>query len=259
MNHSTTSITEAFRQWRVWLWFARRDIKARYRGSFLGPLWLVLNLGILVGGLSLVYGTVFGQPLRTFIPYLTAGFTSWWFVSNSITDSCGAFTVSSSLIRNQPLPIGIYPLQVIARQSLLLVHNLMVFVVVAIIFGVAPTANMLLFLPAFVLVAALLSTIGVSIAIICTRYRDIPHLIANVLTIAMLVTPIMYLKNMLGARGALALWNPFFHMVDIMRSPLLGEAPLPVTWLVLIGANLISAAFALWLVRRAGHRVAYLV
>ncbi|MFM8459568.1 MAG: ABC transporter permease, partial [Chthoniobacterales bacterium] len=120
----TTSITEAFRQWRIWWWFARRDIRSRYRGSVLGPLWLIATLGILVGGLSIVYGAVFNQPLKTFIPYLTAGFMAWWFVSVSITECCSAFINSSALIRNQPLPIAIYVLQTIARNVLILATNL---------------------------------------------------------------------------------------------------------------------------------------
>ena len=157
------SIPGALQLWPVWTWLARQDIKARYRGSFLGPLWLVLNLGILVGGLSLVYGAVFDQPLHIYAPYLTAGFMTWWFISGTIIDSCAAFTANSQLIRNQPLPIGIYVLQVITRHSLLLAHNLLVFVAVALIFGLRPDAATLLVIPGFAGVAAILATNGLSL------------------------------------------------------------------------------------------------
>lgn len=259
MNPSTTSISAALRQWPVWVWLARQDIKARYRGSFLGPLWLVLNLGLLVAGLSLVYGTVFEQPLHIYAPYLTAGFLTWWFISGCINDSCAAFTANSKLIRNQPLPLGIYVFQVITRHTLLLAHNLVVFALVALVFRLRLSPETLLVLPGFSAVALLLGTSGVSLAVICARFRDIPHLINNLLQIAMLVTPIMFLKSMLGPREALAQLNPFFHLVDAIRSPLMGEAPGATTWWFLAAANLLSALFAFWLMRRAGHRVAYLV
>lgn len=256
---STTSIAEAFRQWRIWWWFARRDIRSRYRGSVLGPLWLVATLGILVGGLSVVYGTVFNQPLRTFIPYLTAGFMAWWFVSASITECCTAFINSSALIRNQTLPIAIYVLQTIARNVLILATNIVVFLVVALVFGLRPSLTNLLTIPGFILVSALLFSGGLCLAIICARFRDIPHLMANLLQVAMLLTPIMFLKSMLGPRAAFAEFNPFFHMVDAIRSPLLGETPSLLTWSFLLAANLLAAAAAAWLMSRAGHRVAYLV
>ena len=256
---STTSITDAFRQWRIWWWFARRDIRSRYRGSVLGPLWLAATLGILVGGLSLVYGTIFNQPLKTFIPYLTAGFMSWWFVSISITECCSAFINNSALIRNQPLPIAVYVLQTIARNFLILATNLTVFVVVAFLCGLQPSLTNLLAIPGFALVSTLLFSTGLCLAIICARFRDIPHLVSNLLQVAMLLTPIMFLKSMLGPRAAFADFNPFFHMVDAIRAPLIGETPSLMTWSFLLLANLIATAVAGWLMRRAGHRVAYLV
>lgn len=256
---STTSISEAFRQWRTWLSLAKRDIKARYRGSVLGPFWLVATLGILVGGLSIVYGTIFNQPLKTFIPYLTAGFMTWWFVSVTATECCSAFIENSALIRNQPLPIAVYVLQTIARNVLILATNLVVFLVVALLCALRPTFATLLAIPGFVLVSALLFSVGLCLAIICARFRDIPHLVTNLLQVAMLLTPIMFLKSMLGPRAAFAYFNPFFHMVDAIRSPLLGDYPSAITWTFLVLANLLAAAGAAWLMRRAGHRVAYLV
>lgn len=256
---STTSILEAFRQWRIWWWLARRDIRSRYRGSVLGPLWLVVNLGILVGGLSIVYGTVFNQPLRTFIPYLTAGFIAWWFISASITECCSAFISNSTLIRNQPLPIAIYVLQSIARNAIILATNLAVFLFVALLCGLRPSSANLLVSPALILVGALLFSTGLCLAIICSRFRDIPHLVTNLLQVAMLLTPIMFLRSMLGPRAVFADFNPFFHMVDAIRGPLLGNFPSMQTWTFLVLANLLAAAVAAWLMRRAGHRVAYLV
>lgn len=259
MNPPVNSIPAAIQLWPVWTWLGRQDIKARYRGSFLGPLWLVLNLGILVAGLSLVYGAVFDQPLHIYAPYLTAGFMTWWFISGSITDSCAAFTSNSQLIRNQPLPLGIYVLQVATRHGLLLAHNLIVFIVVALVFGLRPRLETLLVIPGFAGVAGILATSGLSLAIICARFRDIPHFVTNLLQIAMLVTPIMFLKSMLGPRTALAQLNPFFHLVDAIRAPLMGEVPGASTWWFLLIANILSAVLACWLMRRAGHRVAYLV
>lgn len=259
VNSETTSISAALRSWRVWFWFARRDIKARYRGSLLGPLWLVLNLAILVGGLAVVYGAVFGQPLQTYVPYLTAGFMAWWFISGCLTESCQAFTASAHLIKNQPLPIGVHVYQVVARHGLLWAHNLLVFALVAVACGLAPGWSLLLLVPGLVLVTMLLASTGLCLALICARYRDIPHLVTSLLQIVMLVTPIMFLKDMLGPRAPLALWNPFFHVVEAIRAPLLGEAPSAFTWAFLLAANLAAGSAAWWLMRRAGHRVAYLV
>lgn len=256
---STTSISDAFSQWRIWCWFARRDIRSRYRGSVLGPLWLVATLGVLVGGLSLVYGTLFAQPLRTFIPYLTAGFMAWTYISTNVTECCSAFTGNSALIRNQPLPLAVYVLQTVARNAIIFGTNLLVLAAVTIACGLRPGWSNLLAIPGFLLVSTLLFGVGLCLAIICARFRDIPHLVANLLQVAMLLTPIMFLKSMLGTRAALANCNPFFHMVESIRAPLIGEQPSTATWLFLVVATALALSAAAWLMRRAGHRVAYLV
>jgi ABC-type polysaccharide/polyol phosphate export permease len=128
-----------------------------------------------------------------------------------------------------------------------------------VIFQLRPAWSNLLVVPGFALVASLLVSLGICLAIICARYRDIPHFITNLLTVGMLVTPIMYMKSMLGPRAAFANYNPFYHMVEGIRSPLLGQSPSMTTWVVLAGANLVFGLLAWWLLRRAGNRVAYLV
>jgi ABC-type polysaccharide/polyol phosphate export permease len=259
MHSVLKSIYLAFRQWPIWLWFGRQDIRSRYRGSLLGPLWLVLNLGILVAGLSIIYATIFSLRLEVYVPYVALGFIIWWFVSGSLTESCYAFTANAQIIRNMPLPLSIHVLRVLTRQTLLMAHNLVVYIIVAIVFDIRPTANIFLVIPGFLLVTSLLFTGGLSLAIICARYRDVPHIVSSVIQVVIFITPILFLKDMLKKKMLIADMNPFFHIIEAMRAPLLGQAPEMLTWEFLIVANLLSALVAVWLMRRAGHRVAYLV
>ncbi|MGX2040491.1 ABC transporter permease [Methylocaldum sp. MU1018] len=259
MPSAATSLASALMHWPVWLWFGRQDIRSRYRGSLLGPLWLVLNLGILVSTLSLIYATVFDLPLNVYMPHVTTGFLAWWFIAGVMTDSCTAFTANAQIIRNLPLPLGIHVLRVLTRNSLLMAHNFIVYLVVAIIFSIWPNLNTLLVLPGLLLVCGLLFTIGLSFAIVCARYRDVPHIVTSIIQVVMFVTPIMFLKDMLARKAILADVNPFYHMIEAIRAPLLGQAPEILTWGFLITGNLVSAFVAVWLIRRAGHRVPYLV
>lgn len=259
MSDSATSLLSALRLWPVWLWFGRQDIRSRYRGSMLGPLWLVLNLGVLVGALSLIYATIFNLPVDVYVPHLATGFLTWWFISGTLTEACTAFTANAQIIRNLALPLGIHVLRVVMRQTLLMVHNLVVYIIVAVTFSIWPNFNTLLFLPGVALLLSLLFTSGISLAIICARYRDVPHIIATIMQLAIFVTPILFLRDMLQTNALIADANPFYHMIEAVRAPLLGEAPEMLTWAFLVVTNLISALFTLWLMRRAGHRVPYLV
>lgn len=259
MKSALNAIIEGFLTWPVWLWFARQDIKSRYRGSMLGPLWLVLNLGILVVALSVIYATIFGLKLDKYMSYVTTGFIAWWFVSGTLMDSCTAFTANSQIIRNLPLPIGVHVMRVLMRNTLLLLHNMIVYVVVVVAFGIWPNVNTLLALVGFGLVALLLFSLGISLAIACARFRDIPHIVSSIVQVMVFVTPIMFFKDMLQNRSYIADVNPFYHMIEAIRAPLLGDFPEQSTWVFLVCANLITFLFATWLVKSTGHRVPYLV
>ena len=259
MIETINAFSSAFKHWHIWLWFARQDIRSRYRGSLLGPIWLVLNLGILVAALSLIYATIFKLKLEVYVPHVALGFIAWWFVAGTLTESCTAFTDNSQIIRNMPLPLGIHVLRVLARQALLMAHNLIVYLIVAVIFRISPSINTLLVLPGFILVSTLLFTMGLSLAIICARYRDVPHIISSAIQVIIFVTPILFLKEMLQKKMIIADANPFYHMVEVIRAPLLGHPPEMFSWEFMIIANIVSAAFAIWLMWRAGHRVPYLV
>jgi ABC-type polysaccharide/polyol phosphate export permease len=259
LGGTTTSLTIALRQWPIWTWFARQDIKSRYRGSLLGPLWLVLNLGILIAALSLIYTTIFNLPAQVYSPHIALGFTAWFFISGILTDSCTAFTTNAQIVRNMPLPLGVHVLRVIARHTLLMAHNLIIYVIIVLVFGIWPNLNILALIPGYLLLATLLYTSGMTLAVICARFRDVPHIVTSLVQVALFITPIVFLKSMLQRQVILADANPFFHMVEAIRAPLLGQPVEMLTWIFLVAANVVSLAIAVGLLHRAGHRVPYLV
>jgi ABC-type polysaccharide/polyol phosphate export permease len=68
---------------------------------------------------------------------------------------------------------------------------------------------------------------------ICARYRDMPMLVTNILSVAMFVTPILYKPETLGDNGQwVAQYNILFHYVEIVRKPMLGEYPSLLNWTI---------------------------
>jgi lipopolysaccharide transport system permease protein len=57
------------------------------------------------------------------------------------------------------------------------------------------------------------------------RFRDVPRIITSLTQIVFLITPILWTPDMLGPRIYLAYGNPFFHLIEIVRRPLLGSVP----------------------------------
>ena len=84
---------KALREWRVWLHLGMADIRSRFAQSIVGPLWILLNLALWVGGIGFIYAALFNQKLNEFLPFLTAGFVVWGYLTQTITDGGNAFVI----------------------------------------------------------------------------------------------------------------------------------------------------------------------
>jgi ABC-type polysaccharide/polyol phosphate export permease len=71
-------------------------------------------------------------------------------------------------------------------------------------------------------------------AIVSARYRDVPVIIGNIIAVLFWLTPLMYFPEQLGRRRYIADYNPFTHMIALVREPLLGGAPSLNDWLVVL-------------------------
>ena len=57
----------------LWLFLGWRDVRRLYQRSVLGPLWLTLSMGVMVGGLGVLYSQIFGMDISTYLPFLATG------------------------------------------------------------------------------------------------------------------------------------------------------------------------------------------
>jgi lipopolysaccharide transport system permease protein len=149
----------------------------------------------------------------------------------------------------------------LARNLIVFGHNLVVFVLVASIFAVRPTPSMFL-LPiglAFAMVNYL--WISLLLAMICTRFRDVIQLVANVSMVLFFVTPIFWRPEQLDAvptaRFLLADANFAYHLVNVIRAPLLGTAPDPLSFGYLAAAAVLGFTATALFSRRFYDRIAY--
>jgi lipopolysaccharide transport system permease protein len=100
--------------------------------------------------------------------------------------------------------------------------------------------------------------VGYLLAIICARFRDVPQIVSSIMQLVFFITPIMYLPEQLGQRGIGVLkWNPFAIILEVVRNPLLGEAPS--RWALVSSFAMAAIGFSLLvpIVGRYATRVIY--
>ena len=252
-------LVQGARAHHLWYLLGWRDIRQRYRRSLLGPLWLTLSMGALVGALGFLYGMLLGVETAAYMPFLALGFIVWALISGVITDGCQVFINAESIIKQVGLPLSVHVYRLLCRNLLILFHNALVFVVVAAVFGVWPGWAGLLALPGLVLLCLNGLWVALLLGIVSARFRDVPPIVASIVRICFFVTPIIWMPELVPARATVLEINPFYHLVEVVRAPLLGEVPGLSSWIAVLCMTVGGWVLAFAFFRRYRWRIAYWV
>jgi ABC-type polysaccharide/polyol phosphate export permease len=95
-------------------------------------------------------------------------------------------------------------------------------------------------------------------AIFATRFRDVPMIVTNAFTALFWLTPVLYdVHQVGGAMEQIVIINPLYHILEIVRAPLLLAAPTALNWLVALGSAALGWLLLILLFARARARIPY--
>jgi lipopolysaccharide transport system permease protein len=248
-------IVGGVRLWRLALALGWLDIRLRYRGSILGPFWLTISTGVMVGALGLLYSTLFKINLREYLPFLALSQVLWGFLAVLVSEACTTFTDAEGVIRSVRMPFFLFSMRVLIRNAIALGHNIAVIVVVFAIFSMWPGWAALVAIPGLLLWAVDALALTLLLGAFCARFRDIQPIVNSVMQIAFFTTPVIWKPDQLGpaAIRKLAL-NPFFDVLEIVRGPILGSDIAATTWLgALAYSGMLCAISWVFFVRARGR------
>lgn len=242
-----------FTRWQTWALMANQDIQLRYRRSVLGPFWISIALATLVFSIGLLYSQVQHQPFEEFLTFFGCGMVAWTFLLGMISDGCSVIIDSEAHLRNLRLPTPLLAARVVYRNTIVLLHNLLVIGIMLAIFGRAPDWTGLLAIPGLLLYIPIGLFFAIAIGPICARFRDLPQVISSVMQVAFFMTPIFWIPGSNLDRHVAVMGNPFYHLIEIVRRPLMGDPATAMNWyvsLIALGTVLLLAMISLAVTRK---------
>ncbi len=236
-----------------------QDVRQRYRRSTLGPLWLTISMGVMIGTIGIVFGSIFKASLTEFLPSLASGIILWGFISTVINEGCSSFIASDAIIKQLPIPLFVHILRMMWRNMIMLGHNLLIFPIVLIAVGKSVHLVAFLSIAGYALLLLNLTWMALILGIVCTRYRDLAQIVASALQVLFYLTPIVWLPASLPKQASVYLlnFNPAYHLLEIVRAPLLGNMPSATSWMVSGALALVGWALALVTYGSFRRRIAY--
>jgi ABC-type polysaccharide/polyol phosphate export permease len=243
--------------WRLWTMLGWNDIRQRYRRSLIGPFWITISMAIFTVLLGVIYSRIFNLEISFYLPYIAAGLITWGLISSTVIESTGSFIEGVAIIRQMPLPLSIFVLRTVWRCLIVFAHTIVLLIPLELWFNVHVTPVLLLFVPGLALVMLNQIWMALVIGLLSTRFRDIPPLIATAVQVMMFATPIMWPVDALGDARFIADVNPVYHLVDVIRAPILGAVPSALSYVYVVGMIVVGYLVAAWLLFRSSKRLVY--
>ena len=253
-------IKELYRFRWVTYSFVRSTLLLRYRRSFLGFLWSLLNpiLNYIVVGM--VFYLLSRGTTPNYFVYMFTGSAIFNLISVTTNVSPSIMLSNEPYIKKIYLPKAIFILNTILLEFLNFIFSLTALILLGLIWGKLTLSWSLLSVP-FVLFFILLLNFGVAafLSVTTVFFRDFVHITPIITQAAFFATPILYTLELVPPEyHSMMVLNPFFHVVNCFREPFYsGELASPINYIVLLLCSLTVFFLGFWVLKKNENRIVF--
>lgn len=237
------------------------DFRMAHRRSRLGRAWSTIGIAIRIAAIGFVFGLFLTQDRGQYFHHVATGILAWTFISAALTSGSTAFIDGRNYVAGMATPKFGFLVRTTLRETLLVTQNL---IIVPFMYLLAPRElswAVLLFPVGLAL--CFLSVLGISaiLALLVARFPDFAPLTASAIGVLFFVTPVIWEPNAVESQLAHFLLglNPFYHLLQVMRLPLMGLMPTDINWLLSSLSAIVLPLVGLLLVWRSRNRIGFWV
>jgi ABC-type polysaccharide/polyol phosphate export permease len=219
-----------------------REIKARYKQSFVGYAWVLLNPLAQLLVYSFVFSIVFHFPTNNvpYIVFLYAGLLPWTLLQSSISSATQSLVENASLLKKVSFPREVIPYATIVAKIVDFGFSAILFLGMALLMRAPLSPTIIFFIPIFVIQLLLTAGLSLMLAALNLFYRDIQYLTNLMLMLWMYMTPIVYPLSLVPLKYVwLYKLNPMVGVMEGYRSAIFGY---PFETVIILWAGGVSLA-----------------
>lgn len=204
-----------------------KDFKIKYRRSFLGVAWSVLNPLLMMIVMAVVFSTIFAQGRNGAVSpelyplYLIVGNVTFSVMSESTNQALMSIIWASSLLKKVKVHRWVFPVQKVLFSLVNFGFSLIAVAIVMIWFHVVPTWHLILLPVCLFLLMLFCMGLGMMLSALTVFFRDIMHLWSVVITAWTYLTPIFWTTDFIGRMPhvvrIIMYANPMYNYIQFMR------------------------------------------
>ena len=204
----------------------KKDIKLKYRSSYLGIIWTLLEPLLTMVVLTLVFSKLLGKGTKDFPVYILTGRLLYSFFSNGTKTALKSVRSNAGMIKKVYVPKYMYPFASVLSGYVIFLISLIVLAVVAVARGVYPTLQLLWAFVPLLQILLMTAGVGLILATMAVFFRDVEYLWGVALMLIMYASAIFYqVGDVADASNA---WifklNPLYAVIVNFRNAVFGQA-----------------------------------
>ena len=236
---------------------ATSDYRYANKQTRIGVFWPTLGLLIRIAAISTIFAAAFRQDATSFALLVTTGLVCWLFLSDITTSSVTSYSRAKGLLLSMPLPAHALPLRNLLRESLFFAQNFLLVIPILILLGELTSVRLDLFLFGLALVIPSMLGIAWTVSIVSARLPDVGKLISSIMQVLFFITPVIWDSRRFpeGIMSVIVQINPYYHLLNVIRLPLMGDTPTLANYLVVLIGGGTSLLLGYWMVKRSRNKI----
>jgi ABC-type polysaccharide/polyol phosphate export permease len=249
----------ALRHYRYVLYYLiATNLKIRYQRSFLGLLWTVLHPALNLVVLAIVFSQIIGRGIPNYHVYLFSGLLPYMAFSEVLTLGSKSLILNEGFLRKTDVPKLLFPLQTVGVAIANFLCAMVALFFVLQLFGAQAHVQLVILLPATVLLFVFNFGISLIFMTLLTYFRDFEHIIQVMVRALYFLCPIIVQPQQLGPYAFVMEVNPLTYILQLFRHIFyLGTWPPPMTWGISTSISLLLVFIGYVIYKRHEHDYIY--
>lgn len=204
----------------------KKGVKLKYRRSYLGIVWTLLEPLLTMIVLTVVFGTLFGNTDKTFPVYILTGRLLFTFFSQATTGALKSIQSNSAMIKKVYVPKYLYPLSNVLFNFVIFLLSLIVLAVVSVVLGIKPTWYLITAVVPLITILLFSFGVGMILSTVGVYFRDMEYLWSVATMLFMYSCAIFYYpERILNSKYSWILrYNPLYRIIECFRNAVFGQA-----------------------------------
>jgi len=238
--------TILLQEWKIIKNLTLRNVKIKYKGTWLGFFWVILQPLCTIFILYFVFSHVVRLNIDNFPLFLCTGVLPWTFFASSLVEATGSVVTNSNLVLKVNFPLEILPLSYCLSNLFDFIFSLCILVPILYFLGIKiPILYLLFLIPIIIFHLFFVTGLSLLFSVAHVFYKDVGHLLSVVLMFWFYLTPIFYSIDHLPAHITLLYsFNPMMHFINGYRDVLFSVSLPP----LLLYVKLIGIGFVFLLI-----------